>query len=111
MKAKKNIGEISKLLDLIPEEKRSIGEDLIRELVFMSQTLDKLKEIIQEEGVVEMFEQGKQSFVRENPALKSYNTTIQRYGVIYKQLVDLIPKAIKAEEADGFDDFINGRDD
>lgn len=32
-----------------------------------------------------------EEFLRESPALKSYNTTIQRYSLLYKQLTDLLP--------------------
>lgn len=111
MKKKTINRDMNSLLCLIPDDKKSIGEDLIKELMFMSETLDRLKEIVKEKGEVEMFEQGRQSFVRENPALKSYNTTIQRYGAIYKQLIDLIPKAKeKGEEDDGFDTFVGERD-
>jgi len=110
MKKKVVCREIDGLIRLIPDDKKSIGEDLIKELVFMSETLDRLKTIVREKGEVEMFEQGRQSFVRENPALKSYNTTIQRYGGIYKQLIDLIPKVKDKSEGDDFDDFVAERD-
>lgn len=58
----------------------------------MQGTLTELKREIKENGTVEHFENGKQSFLRENPALKSYNVTVQRYSQLYKQLTDLLPK-------------------
>ena len=72
----------------------------------MQQTLADLKKQIKENGTIEHFEQGKQSFLRESPALKSYNMTIQRYSALYKQLTDLLPKEQEAEKAGRLYDFI-----
>ena len=58
----------------------------------MAITLDELKEKIKETGTVELFKQGKQEFWRESPALRAYNTTVQRYSLLYKQLTDLYPR-------------------
>ncbi len=57
----------------------------------MAGVLDDLQAQIQEHGTTDHFKQGVQEFDRESPALKSYNTTIQRYSLLYKQLVDLLP--------------------
>lgn len=104
--------ELEEIKNAIPKEKWKIADDLINELCFMKKTLDALKKEIRRNGTVERFEQGKQNFLRENPALKSYNTTIQRYGTIYKQLSDMVPKqnAVPEKEADGFEDFVKRRD-
>lgn len=66
----------------------------------------ELKRTVREVGAVEHFENGRQKFVRENPALKSYNTTIQRYALIYKQFVDLLPAAAKPEAKDELSEFL-----
>lgn len=91
-KTNKKIEQLKEMVTLVPEDKRVVAENLLDELVFMDATLDKLKAEIEKSGVVEKFEQGKQKFLRESPALKAYNTTIQRYGNLYKQLVDMMPK-------------------
>jgi len=54
------------------------------------------------------FCKGKQNFVRESTALKSYNTTVQRYSQLYKQLTDLMPKTQEAEKSNAVYDFIKG---
>jgi Zn-dependent oligopeptidase len=92
--------KVKKLIDAISEERKPVAESLLKELSFMERTLSELKKTVQEVGAVEHFENGKQKFVRENPALKSYNTTIQRYALIYKQFVDLLPVAVKPEAKD-----------
>ena len=72
----------------------------------MKETLDELKRQVRESGTVEEFHQGKQDFLRESPALKSYNTTIQRYSLLYRQLCDLAGKTVEAEKSNPVYDFI-----
>lgn len=103
-----NIRKLKKLLKLIPEDRKAIGEKLIEEISFMSITLTELKNTISDQGVVDLFEQGKQKFMRESPALKAYNTTIQRYSLLYKQLTDLLPKPEPSDKTkDELMNFIN----
>lgn len=107
--AKKRIStELKEILDKIPEDRKAIAGRIADELVFMQSTLQDLKKQIKENGTVELFEQGKQSFMRESPALKSYNTTIQRYSALYKQLCDMLPKEVEAEKSNAVYDFLKG---
>jgi hypothetical protein len=106
-----NIKKLDGIYNSIPDEKKVVAIDLMLELQFMSETLSELKATVKSDGAVEMFEQGKQKFMRESPALKGYNTTIQRYSAIYKQLTDLIPKIEVKPESDGFDEFVGDRSD
>lgn len=94
------------ILNKIPEDKRAIGEKLVAELTFLEQTLARLKKTIGEYGEVEHFQQGKQDFLRESPALKAYNTTVQRYSVMYRQLTDLMGKSPEAEKSNAVYDFL-----
>ena len=61
---------------------------------------------IREKGTIEEFKQGKQEFLRENPALKSYNTTIKQYSSLYKQLCDLLPKEDTATPRNAVYEFL-----
>ena len=90
--------KVRKLLDNIPEDRKPIAESLYSELVFMKSTMEKLKLQVERDGAVDLFKQGTQEFWREHPALKAYNTTIQRYSLIYKQMVDLLPESVVKEE-------------
>ncbi len=102
-----NIEELEKLILLMAQEKQDVAKALADEIIFMADTLGKLKENIKENGVVDWFEQGNNGYYRESPALKGYNTTIQRYSLIYKQFIDLLPKeTIKKEENNKLLDFI-----
>ena len=51
---------------------------------------------INEKGVIEKFEQGKQNFLRESPALKSYNATIKNFNSSMKVLNDSLSEEEKA---------------
>lgn len=105
--ARKRINsELKDILEKIPADKQTIAARLADELIFMQSTLADLKKQIKEGGTVERFEQGKQSFLRESPALKSYNTTIQRYSALYKQLTDLLPKEEPVKNAGELYDFL-----
>lgn len=106
MRRKTRKTDFTPILEKIPSDKKLIGEKLIQELLFMESTLEDLKKQIKEMGTIEQFEQGKQSFLRESPALKSYNTTVQRYSMLYRQLCDLTGKTQEAEKSNPVYDFI-----
>ena len=108
MARKKKIAELEEILERIPEDKKYIGRKIIDELIFMQETLTTLKRKIKEKGTEEEFVQGKQNFVRESTALRSYNTTVQRYSALYKQLTDLMPKTPEPEGSNAVYDFIKG---
>lgn len=91
----------------VATERQPIANSLFNELVFMQNTLDSLKEQVNAEGGVSMFKQGRQEFLREHPALKAYNTTIQRYSLINKQLIELLPKVEQAAAEDALTTFLN----
>ena len=108
MARKKLIAELDAILEKIPEDKQYVGQKLIEELVFMQDTLKTLKQRIKQDGTQEHFEQGKQSFLREAPALTSYTKLIARYGALYKQLCDLMPKSVETEKNNAVYDFLKG---
>jgi len=100
------IERLNDIIDLIPTEKKPIAAQLLKELVFMSETLENLKAAIKDKGEIDLFKQGKQEFYRESPAMKTYNTTVQRYGLLFKQFTDLLPKADKENEQSELFDFL-----
>lgn len=105
-KNSKRYQEFKAILEKIPQDKKQVGNRLVEELLFMQETLEDLKSQIREKGTVEKFEQGKQNFMRESPALKSYNTTVNRYSQIYKQLTDLLPKVPDTQQSNALYDFM-----
>lgn len=97
---KAELRQLNRLLKQVPPDKQPVGKSLVKELAFMAGTLAELREHINQNGAIEYFKQGKQEFFRESPALRGYNTTIQRYSLLYKQLVDLLPKDNKPDESE-----------
>ncbi len=108
MARRKKIAELDEILERIPGDKKYIGQKIVDELIFMQDTLKILRRKIRENGTEEEFVQGKQCFVRESTALRSYNTTVQRYSALYKQLTDLMPKTQEPEKGSALYDFIKG---
>ena len=81
----------------------------------MAASLYELRKIIDEKGYTEEYQNGaNQKGVKKCSEVEIYNTMIKNYSAIVKQLTDLIPKetAKSAQNmSDGFEDFINERDD
>ncbi|PEQ29049.1 hypothetical protein CN467_29080 [Bacillus cereus] len=100
--------KLKTILKQIPNDRLPIAQSIYNELVFIQNTLDTLKAQVGEEGPTAMFKQGRQEFLREHPALKAYNTTVQRYSLLYKQLVDLLPPTETGQQNDPLLDFIKG---
>lgn len=84
--------------------KNKLGLSLVDEAIYMKQTLDKLKEKIDKNGVVTEMCQGSYTIERENPALKSYTSLIKNFNTTVKQVNDLLPTEEPKQE-DPFDNF------
>ena len=106
MARRKIVAELEAILQKIPDDTKYIGQKLVDELIFMDDTLVTLKRKIKEHGTEEEFIQGKQQFKRESTALTSYNKIVQRYGQLYKQLTDLLPKQAPENNDNSLADFI-----
>ena len=87
-----NLKKLKKILEKVPNEKRNEAELIVEELEFILETIADLKVKIKETGSVEHFINGKQDFLRESPALASYNKLMKTYDTFYKNLINLIPK-------------------
>lgn len=94
--------------------KKSVGS-LVDEAAFMAASLYELRKIIDEKGYTEEYQNGaNQRGVKKCSEVEIYNTMIKNYSAIVKQLTDLLPKEqAKSVQStgDGFEDFVNGRDD
>lgn len=84
-------------------DKSKLALSLLDEAYFCGDTLKKLKEKVTKDGVVTEMCQGNYNIDRENPALKSYNTTIKNYQALIKQITELLPNKNENNE----DDFDN----
>ena len=73
-------------------DKKALAEGLFNELIFMKDTLAKLKEDVEINGTTTIMCQGKYDIERCNPSLQSYNSLIKNYNATSKQLFDMLPK-------------------
>jgi len=94
--------ELTKLQALfatIPENKKKLCEKLIQNAAFMAETLEELQATVKKEGAVVTIVNGNGFEVQqENPAQKSYNTMINRYSTIIRQLSDMLPVESECDE-------------
>ena len=94
--------------------KRSV-DSLVDEAAFMAASLYELRKIIDEKGYTEEYQNGaNQKGIKKCSEVEIYNTMIKNYMATIKQLTDLLPKDQTAKAvavSDGFEDFVNGRDD
>lgn len=100
------VRKLKALLKEVSADRLAVAQSLVEELCFMQRTLEKLRQQVDEEGGTALFEQGKQCFLREHPALKAYSTLVQRYSLLYKQLVDLLPKSVQPQAQDALAAFV-----
>jgi len=103
---KKEMRKLNKFFKNVPKDKQEMIQGLKEQAAFMYATLMELQEIINDEGPVELFEQGKQRLLREHPASKTYNTMIKNYSSVIKQLIDMLPKEDAKSTEDEFVKFI-----
>ena len=100
-----DIKKIAILFENSEEKTKVIANKIIDELVFTTDVLQELRERVQSEGSIVEMQQGDYFIDRENPALRSYNTTLKSYQNLLKQLLEL---SGTVSEADELELFING---
>lgn len=108
---KNEIVRLTRVFKEIEKNKRLTTKGLIEEAAYMKATLKELKASIDESGPIDEMQQGEYSILREHPALKAYNTMVQRYTTVIKELTNLLPKEQIKELSDGFDEFVGDRSD
>lgn len=106
---KNEIARLTNIFKEIEKNKRLTSKGLIEEAAFMKATLKELKTSIDECGPIDEMPQGDYSILREHPALRAYNTMVQRYTTVIKELNGLLPKEVQKEISDGFDEFVGSR--
>ena len=106
--------KLAGIYNRLDEKTKKAVDSLVDEAAFMAASLHELREIINEKGYVEEYQNGaNQKGIKKCSEVEIYNTMIKNYSSVVKQLTDLIPK--KQENtgvcSDGFDDFVNNRGD
>ena len=98
--AYEDLKTLKETFEKMDNDKSKLALSLLDEAYFCGDTLKKLKEKVEKDGVVTEMCQGSYSIDRENPALKSYNTTIKNYQTLIKQITDLLPNQNSNNEDD-----------
>lgn len=99
-----NLEDFKAQIDQEENINKPVAYDLLEELTFMKETMDELKSTVQLHGATYLFKQGEQEYLKENPAMKSYNATVTKYNATLKQLLSLLPE--QSDETDKFMDFV-----
>ena len=112
-KITKEVRRLNTIYKDVQKQNKSIIEGLIQRAAYMRITLEEMEKDLSENGYVEMFSQSEKAdpYERERPVARLYNTMNKNYQSIIKQLSDLVPKPELRVKDDGFDEFINDRDD
>lgn len=97
--------KIKPLFKELPPEKKQFADGLIYQFAVTTVTLERLVEEINDGDVIENFKQGSQELRRENPALKSYNTTIKSFTALSKTLLDLLPETTQKQAGEELMNF------
>lgn len=108
---KRKLAGIYKKLD---EDTQKSVESLVDEAAFMAASLYELREIINEKGYTEEYQNGaNQKGIKKCSEVEIYNTMLKNYLSTIKQLTDLLPKEVakEVEKDDGFEEFVIGRKD
>lgn len=74
----------------LPQNKKDVAKELIERIAFMTIQLKILEDTIKTKGPTYQFKNGSQQMLVENPAQKSYNTTMNRYTAAYNILFNLL---------------------
>lgn len=104
-KIEENRKKIRKLFRELPKDKMQFAEGLIFQFAVTTVTLERLVDEINNSDVIENFKQGAQELRRENPALKSYNTTIKSFTALSKSLLDLLPETTQKQAGESLMNF------
>lgn len=107
------IKKLNAIFTKLESKTKKAVHSLIENAAFMSVTLSELQEKINIEGVTEQYKNGENQYgVKKSATVEVYNQMVKNHMGIMKQLTDLLPKVVSEKDKDdGFDDFVNGRDE
>lgn len=105
-KAESLFKDVKKAVKNLSKPKQNIANTLLKEAKFCATTLEELRNYVELYGVVTSMDQGDYSIDRENPALKSYNTTIKNYMNLMKQLAELFENISPENKPDELEEFL-----
>ena len=98
--AKTELRRLKKIFRDLPKDTQAIVLPIIRNVAFMTVTLDDLQETINKDGVVVEYQNGENQWgTKKSPEVDVYNTMIKNYNTTVKQLAEFLPKGSDDDEA------------
>ncbi len=110
---KKEVRRLKRLFSNIDENKKKLVFTTIEDVAFMTITMQDLRDSIVREGTTVEYKNGENQYgTKQSPDAQLYLQLSQKQTQAMKVLLDCLPKKeIIKEKDDGFDDFVNGRED
>lgn len=104
---KKEFNRLKNIYKKFTPDKLPAIEELIRNAAFMKVMLEEFRETLIKHGTTELFKQGKQEITIERLESKQYLPYIQRYTVVMKELIGLLPPSEAKKQEDELTKFVN----
>lgn len=104
---------LKRLFSEIDEKKKKLVFSTIDDIAFMTITMQDLRENIIRDGTTVEYKNGENQYgTKQSPDAQLYLQFSQKQTQAMKILVDCMPKQEKpVKKDDGFNDFVNGRED
>lgn len=101
---------LKKILAKLEPDRLKAADSMLDNAAFLIVTLARLRDAMNERGVVEIYQHGENQSGRKISAeAQLYNQLIKNYLATMKQVLDLLPKADAAAVKDGFEEFVYKR--
>lgn len=109
----KEVRRLKRLFNDIDENKKKLVFTTIDDIAFMTITMQDLRETIIRKGTTCVYKNGENQYgTKQSPDAQLYLQLSQKQTQAMKILLDCLPKAQReVVKDDGFDDFVNGRED
>ena len=112
---KKEVSRLKRLFSKIDPQKKKLVFATIDDVAFMTITMQDLRESIIREGTTVEYKNGENQYgTMQSPDAQLYLQMSQKQTAAMKILIDCLPKTqpkAAVEKSDGFEDFINSRED
>ena len=91
---KREAKRLTKQFAEIDEKNKTLAVPLIQNAAFMKATLEDLQEIVNEEGLIDEYQNGSaQHGMKQSAALQGYNTLVKNYNAVIKTLAQILLQA------------------
>ena len=112
---KKEVSRLKRLFSKIDPQKKKLVFATIDDVAFMTITMQDLRDAIIREGTTVEYKNGENQYgTKQSPDAQLYLQMSQKQTAAMKILIDCLPKTQQkavVEKSDGFEDFINSRED